>query len=96
MIKPDIKKKLMEDMNKLSDDQQQKVQDFAHALLISRPGGTSGKDLVKFAGILNNEEAIQRIYSYLNKSGIQKKLVEKGASEGDELHIGNKILMFRP
>lgn len=44
----------------------------------------------------NNEEAIQRIYSYLNKSGIQKKLVEKEAKEGDELHIGNKILIFRP
>ncbi|MFC1809872.1 GTPase ObgE [Patescibacteria group bacterium] len=44
----------------------------------------------------SNEEAIQRIYSYLNKSGIQKKLVEKGANEGDELHIGNKILIYRP
>lgn len=43
----------------------------------------------------NNEEGIQRLYLYLEKSGIYKKLLDKGAKEGDELIIGNKLLLFR-
>ncbi len=57
----------------------------------------SGKNIEKIVQMsdFNNEEAIERIYRYLEKSGIQKKLLEKGATEGDELYIGNKILLFR-
>lgn len=43
----------------------------------------------------SNEEAIERIYRYIEKSGIQKELLKKGAEEGDELFVGNKILLFR-
>lgn len=43
----------------------------------------------------NSEEAMQRFYMYLEKSGIHKQLLNKGAKEGDELIIGNKLLQFR-
>lgn len=43
----------------------------------------------------NSEEALQRFYIYLEKSGIHKQLLNKGAKEGDELIIGNKLLQFR-
>ncbi len=43
----------------------------------------------------NNEEGLQRFYLYLEKSGIHKNLLNKGAKEGDELIIGIKVITFR-
>lgn len=43
----------------------------------------------------NSEQGIQRIYSHIEKSGISKDLKAKGAKEGDELLIADKILKFR-
>lgn len=43
----------------------------------------------------NNEEGLERFYLYLEKSGIHKKLKDKGAKEGDELIIGIKVITFR-
>lgn len=43
----------------------------------------------------NNEEGLQRFYLYLEKSGIHKNLLNKGAKEGDELIIGIKVIIFR-
>jgi GTP-binding protein len=44
---------------------------------------------------LRNEEGLQRIYSYLERSGIKKELLKKEAQDGDKMQIGNKILIFR-
>lgn len=57
----------------------------------------SGKNIEKKVQMtdFNNEEAVERIYRYIEKTGIHKKLLEKGAEAGDELLIGNKILIFR-
>lgn len=43
----------------------------------------------------NNEEGLERFYLYLEKSGIHKSLINKGAKEGDELIIGLKLIIFR-
>ncbi|MBA4336800.1 GTPase ObgE [bacterium] len=44
---------------------------------------------------MNNEQALERVYLYIEKSGIAKELKEKGAQEGDQMQIVNKILSFR-
>ncbi|MBN1494231.1 GTPase ObgE [Candidatus Peregrinibacteria bacterium] len=56
-----------------------------------------GRGVEKIAQMTNfsNDEAVERIYTYLEKSGIQKALVKKGACEGDQICISNKILIFR-
>jgi len=56
-----------------------------------------GKNIEKIVQMsdFSNEESIQRIYRYLERSGIHKELTSKGAIEGDELHISNKIIIFR-
>jgi hypothetical protein len=57
MVNPEIKKKLIEDLKNLPFDSQKKVQEFAHALLITQHRGKSGKEMIKFSGILTNDEA---------------------------------------
>jgi hypothetical protein len=57
MINAEIKKKLIDDLNSLPFDSQKKVQEFAHALLVTRTMGKSGKDMVKFSGLLGKEDA---------------------------------------
>ncbi len=56
-----------------------------------------GKSIEKMVQMtnFNNEQGIQRIYSHIEKSGISKALKLKGAKDGDELHIADKILSFR-
>jgi len=44
---------------------------------------------------LHNEQALERVYLYIEKSGIAKELKAKGAQEGDQIQIINKILSFR-
>lgn len=56
-----------------------------------------GKSIEKMVQMTDfkNEQAVERIYRYLEKSGIQKKLFSQNAIDGDELYIGNKIIIFR-
>ncbi|MCD6109290.1 GTPase ObgE [bacterium] len=62
-----------------------------------RTFSVKGKSIEKMVQMsdFNNEQAIQRIYSYMEKSGISSELKVKGAKDGDELCIANKILNFR-
>ena len=53
----DLKKQIIDDLKKMPFELQKKVQEFTHALLISQPQGSTGKDLLKFSGILDNDEA---------------------------------------
>ena len=59
MLNIKIKKKLIEDLNNLPFDSQKKVQEFAHALLITQNTGKSGKDMIKFSGIFSNDDAAE-------------------------------------
>jgi len=56
-----------------------------------------GRGIEKITQMTNfsNDEAIQRVYTYLEKSGIQKALARKGAQDGDQICISDKILIFR-
>lgn len=72
MVNPEIKKKLIEDLKNLPFDSQKKVQEFAHALLITQHRGKSGKEMIKFSGILTNDEA-----------GELRRIVESGCEMVD-------------
>ena len=49
--------RLLKEVEQLPLPLQQKVVDYAHALVQPRRRGTPGKDLLKFAGILSPEDA---------------------------------------
>jgi hypothetical protein len=70
VVNTEIKKKLIEDLNNLPFDSQKKVQEFAHALLITQHRGKSGKEMIKFSGILTNDEA-----------GELKQIIESGCEK---------------
>lgn len=42
-----------------------------------------------------NDQAVDRIYNFMEKAGINAKLQKAGAKDGDELYIANKILTYR-
>lgn len=56
-----------------------------------------GRGIEKNAQMTNfaNDEALERLYRYIDKSGIKKELIHYGARPDDQIHIGNKILIFR-
>jgi len=56
-----------------------------------------GRGIEKISQMTNfaNDEGMERLYRYLLKSGIQKELLHYGAKTDDQIHIGNKILIFR-
>ncbi len=72
MISLEIKKKLIEDLNNLPFDSQKKVQEFAHALLITQSIGKSGRDMARFSGVLSNDDASEL-----------KKIIEGGCEKVD-------------
>ena len=72
MISPEIKKKILDDLNKLSVEKQRRVQEFTHALLISQPKSKSGKDILKLKGTLENEDALEI-----------KNIIEEGCEQVD-------------
>ncbi|MFB2897148.1 DUF2281 domain-containing protein [Aerosakkonemataceae cyanobacterium BLCC-F50] len=57
MINPLIEKEIFTQLNKLSDEQQQQVLDFARFLARKNPVGVPGKELLKFAGTISHEDA---------------------------------------
>ena len=59
MIEPSIKQKILEDLDRLSPELQRKAQELVHGLTVSgsKPRGTPGKELMQFAGILDEEGA---------------------------------------
>lgn len=56
-----------------------------------------GRNIEKMVQMTNlsNEQAVQRLYSYMSKTGITKELIAKGAKEGDEIMIVDKLLSFK-
>ncbi len=72
MVNPEIKKKIIEDLNNLPFDSQKKVQEFAHALLITQSRGKSGKEMMKLSGTLSNDDA-----------GELKRIIESGCEKVD-------------
>lgn len=56
MINPLIEKEIFTQLNKLSDEQQQQVLDFARFLARKKPVGVPGKELLKFGGTIPKED----------------------------------------
>jgi hypothetical protein len=52
MITPIIKERLLEQLDTLPTEMQQRVLDFAQALALSLPAGVPGERLLKFAGTI--------------------------------------------
>jgi hypothetical protein len=56
MLNVDMKKEILDQLAGLGPDQQQKVLDFARALAVKRPIGTPGRDLLRFAGMIQSDD----------------------------------------
>jgi len=57
MLDAVIQSDLLKEVEQLSPPLQRKVVNYAHSLAKSRPRGTPGRQLLKFAGTLSPEEA---------------------------------------
>ncbi|GAA6622657.1 hypothetical protein [Scytonema sp. NUACC26] len=57
MINPLVEKQILAQLNKLSDEQQKQVLDFAQYLATKNPIGVPGKNLLQFAGTISDEDA---------------------------------------
>ncbi len=57
MIDAAIQDALLKELDQLPPSLQRKVVDFAHSLTETKPRGTPGRELLKFAGILSPEDA---------------------------------------
>jgi hypothetical protein len=49
----EIKKQIIKDLGGLPVELQKRVQEFTHALLVTQPKGTPGKDLLRFSGLID-------------------------------------------
>jgi hypothetical protein len=63
MINAEIKKEIIKDLNNLPIELQKKVKEFTHTLLNTKSKGVQGRDLLKFSGIIddNNAEELRKI-----------------------------------
>lgn len=74
MTQPSIKQQILEDLDRLSPDLQRRAQELVHELAVSsvRSRGTPGKDLARFAGILDDEAARE-----------MERVIEEGCEQVD-------------
>jgi hypothetical protein len=54
-----VKEQILNDLDRLSPEQQKRAAELVHGLVSPLPQGTAGKDLLRFAGILDAEAARQ-------------------------------------
>lgn len=61
MAQPSIKQQILDDLDRLPPELQRRAQELVHGLAVStsRPEGTPGKELLRFAGIFNETTARQ-------------------------------------
>lgn len=56
MLNTAVKKEIIDQIGQLDYEQQKRVLDFAHALIVTSPKGVSGKTLLSFAGSIPADE----------------------------------------
>lgn len=61
MVQPAIKEQILNDLDRLSLEQQQRAAELVHDLVSALPKGASGRDLLRFAGTLDDEPAREMI-----------------------------------
>jgi hypothetical protein len=52
-----IKEQILSDLERLSPQEQRRAAQLVHGLVSAPPKGTSGRDLLRFAGTLDDESA---------------------------------------
>ncbi len=52
-----IKKQIMSQLDGLSDDEQRRILEVARRLASASPEGVAGKDLLRFAGMFDGDDA---------------------------------------
>ena len=57
MVMPAIKEQILDDLDRLSPDQQKRAAELVHGLVSPLPKGASIEDLMKVAGTLDDESA---------------------------------------
>jgi hypothetical protein len=57
MVVPAIKEQILNDLDQLSPELQRRAADLVHRLVSPLPKGVSGRDLLRFAGTLDDESA---------------------------------------
>lgn len=59
MVQPAIKEQILNDLDRLSPDQQKRAAELVHGLVSPLPRGASLEELKQVAGILDDESARQ-------------------------------------
>ena len=57
MVLPAIKEQILNDLDRLAPDQQKRAAEFVHSLVSPLPKGTPGRDLLRFAGTIDDTSA---------------------------------------
>lgn len=57
MIEPAIKKQILDDLDRLTPEQQRRAAEFVRGMALSLPPGVPGRDLLQFAGSLDADSA---------------------------------------
>jgi len=61
MVNPAIKEQILNDLDRLSPEEQTRAAEFVHSLASQTPRGIPGRDLRRFAGTLDPESAREMI-----------------------------------
>ena len=57
MVIPAIRDRILSDLDRLEPEQQNRAAELVHGLVLKDRRGTPGKELLRFAGILDDESA---------------------------------------
>lgn len=74
MARLSIKQQILDDLDRLPPELQRRAQELVHGLAVSasRPEGTPGKELLRFAGILDEDAALE-----------MERIIEEGCERVD-------------
>lgn len=59
MVSPEVKERILSDLERLDPEQQQRAAELIHGLLTPLPEGASVDDLIELVGTLDDESARQ-------------------------------------
>lgn len=61
MVVPAIKEQILNDLDRLSPDQQKRAAELVHGLVSPLPKGVAGRDLLRFVGTIDDVSAREMI-----------------------------------
>jgi hypothetical protein len=61
MVNPSIKAQILSDLERLSPDKQTRAAELVHGLISPTPKGIPGRDLMRFAGVLDADSGREMI-----------------------------------